>query len=111
MMMTKNPIRAMLMSRMIRKRQQTMADIPQTLLRKHVISVILVGTGGPLPSLRAQYCTAVFVDGKFLLFDAGDGSAQRMVNLNLPLGQLHSVFMTHYHGDHIADLGEVISTQ
>lgn len=106
--MTKNPIRAMLMSRIIRKRQQAMADTPQTLLRKNAITIVLVGTGGPLPSLRSQYCTAVFVDGKFLLFDAGDGSAQRIVNLNLPFGQLHSVFMTHYHGDHVADLGEVI---
>jgi ribonuclease Z len=93
---------------MMRRRQQAMADIPKQLLRKDAITVVLVGTGGPLPSTRSQYCTAVFANGKFLLFDAGDGSSRRMVDLNLPYGDLDTVFMTHYHGDHFADLGEVI---
>lgn len=106
--MTKNPLRTMLMSRIVRRRQQAMVDIPQALLRKDAITVVLVGTGGPLPSMRSQYCTAVFVNGKFLLFDAGDGASRRMVDLNLPYGDLDTVFMTHYHGDHFADLGEVI---
>jgi ribonuclease Z len=106
--MTQNQIRARLSSRMMRRRQQAMADIPRQLLRKDAITVVLVGTGGPLPSTRSQYCTAVFVNGKFLLFDAGDGSSRRMMDLNLPYGDLDTVFMTHYHADHFADLGEVI---
>ena len=106
--MPNNPIRAKLRSRMIRKRQQAMADIPKQLLRKDAITVVLVGTGRPLPSTRSQYCTAVFVNGKFLLFDAGDSASRRMVDLNLPYDALNTVFMTHYHGDHFADLGEVI---
>ena len=61
-----------------------------------------------MPSGRAQNCTALFVNGQFLLFDAGDGAARRMEALNLPVGQLAALFVTHYHADHFADLGEVI---
>jgi ribonuclease Z len=42
------------------------------------------------------------------LFDAGDGAAKRLEALNLPVAQLSAVFVTHYHADHYADLGEVI---
>jgi len=62
-----------------------------------------------VPSDRAQSCTAVFVGGQFLLFDAGDGAQRSMEGLNLPSAQLRAIFVTHFHSDHIAGLGEVIS--
>ena len=46
------------------------------LLSKDAITVVLVGTGSPLPSERAQASTAVFVNGRFLLFDCGDGASR-----------------------------------
>lgn len=61
-----------------------------------------------MPSARAQACTAVFAAGQFLLFDTGDGTARRLEALDLPITDLTAVFLTHYHADHIADLGEVI---
>lgn len=73
------------------------------------ITVVTCGTGAPLPSDRAQSCLAVFVNGKFLLFDAGDRAQDSMEDLNLPVTDLDAVFLTHFHSDHIADLGEVIS--
>lgn len=73
------------------------------------ITVITCGTGSPVPSDRAQACTAVFVGGQFLLFDVGDGAQQSMEDLGLPLLDLDAVFITHFHSDHIADLGEAIS--
>jgi ribonuclease BN (tRNA processing enzyme) len=33
---------------------------------------------------------------------------RRMEALNLPVDQLTAVFITHFHADHFADLGEVI---
>jgi ribonuclease Z len=93
---------------MIRSRQAARAAAARALLRTDAITAVLVGTGGPMPSNRAQSCTALFVNGQFLLFDAGDGAARRMEALNLPVDQLTTVFITHFHADHFADLGEVI---
>jgi ribonuclease Z len=73
------------------------------------ISVVLCGTGSAFPTDRVQACTAVFVNGQFLLFDAGDGAQRSMEALRLPVADLDAVFLTHFHSDHIADLGEVIS--
>jgi ribonuclease Z len=56
----------------------------------------------------AQQATAVFVNGQFLLFDAGDYAQKRMEQFNLPCELLDAVFLTHFHNDHIADLGEVM---
>jgi ribonuclease Z len=73
------------------------------------ITVVTCGTGSPFPSERAQSCLAVFVNGKFLLFDAGDRAQNSMEDLGLPVTDIENVFLTHFHSDHIADLGEVIS--
>jgi ribonuclease Z len=81
----------------------------EALLGADVITVVACGTGSPIPSDRAQSCTAVFAGGQFLLFDAGDGAQSSMEDLGLPIADLDAVFLTHYHSDHIADLGEVIS--
>jgi ribonuclease Z len=76
--------------------------------RPDVITVVLCGTGAPMEPTRAQACTAVFVGGKFLLFDVGDGAKRSMDILKMPFGDIQSVFLTHYHSDHFADLGEII---
>ena len=90
--------------------QATAAERRNQLLDPDVITVVTCGTASPIPPrTRAQSCTAVFVNGLFLLFDAGDGAVPSMENLNLPLPDLTAVFLTHYHSDHIADVGEVIS--
>jgi ribonuclease Z len=90
--------------------QAAAAEVREELLDPDVITVITCGTASPIPPrTRAQSCTAVFVNGQFLLFDAGDGAVPSMENLNLPLPDLTAVFLTHYHSDHIADVGEAIS--
>ncbi len=90
--------------------QATAAEVRDALLDPDVMTVVACGTSSPIPPrARAQSCTAVFVNGQFLLFDAGDGAVPSMENLNLPLTDLTAVFLTHYHSDHIADVGEAIS--
>ena len=79
------------------------------LLDPGAITVVMCGTGTPLPSDRAQSCTAVFANGQFLLFDAGNGAAQSLEDLQLPVSDLRALFITHYHSDHVADVGEVVS--
>ena len=92
----------------IQSAQQARKDTAAQLERPDAISVVLCGTGGPMPSNRSQACTAVFMGGQFLLFDAGDGAERSMESLKIPVADLHAVFLTHYHSDHFADLGEVI---
>ncbi len=90
--------------------QAAAAEVRDQLLDPDLITVVTCGTASPIPPrTRAQSCTAVFVNGMFLLFDAGDGAVPSMENLNLPLPDLTAVFLTHYHSDHVADVGEVVS--
>jgi ribonuclease Z len=97
-----------LVAHSIQSAQQARKDTAAQVERADAITVVLCGTGGPMPSKRAQSCTAVFVGGKFFLFDAGDGAARSLEALNLPVAHLNSIFITHFHSDHFADLGEVI---
>lgn len=84
-------------------------DLRRELLDPLRISVVTCGTASPVPSDRAQACTAVFVAGKYFLFDVGDGAQPSIEALNLPDTELNAVFITHFHSDHIADLGEALS--
>jgi ribonuclease Z len=69
--------------------------------------VILVGTGGPMNNTkRASTCTAVIAGGEFLMVDVGPGSIRNADLQNLPLGALSGVLLTHFHSDHIAEVGE-----
>jgi ribonuclease Z len=70
--------------------------------------VVLVGTGGPVANeRRISQCIAVMAGGEFLLVDAGPGAARRASLLRLPGAHLSGVLLTHYHSDHIGDLGEI----
>jgi ribonuclease Z len=79
------------------------------LQRRDAITIVTCGTGTPIPSDRVQACTAVFVNGLFLLFDAGDGAERSMERSLLPMPEVDAIFLTHFHSDHVADVGEVIS--
>jgi ribonuclease Z len=89
--------------------RETQSLARESLLNKDIITVTVCGSNSPLPTTPgAQACTAVFVNGQFLLFDAGDGAQRSMGDLNLPMADLSALFITHYHNDHVADVGEVI---
>jgi ribonuclease Z len=78
------------------------------LQRTDRITTVLIGTGSAIDQVGPQTCTAVFVNGQFLLFDAGNNSYSAMNGLDFPMEELDAVFITHYHNDHYADLGEVM---
>ena len=72
------------------------------------LHVVLVGSGGPMPNKdRISTSVAVMAGGQFILVDTGGGSARSANLLNLPMSDLSAVFLTHFHSDHIADLGEI----
>jgi len=93
------------------------AQIERNLTRVHTglpdepgLHVVLCGTGSPLADAsRAAACTAVLAAGQFYLVDVGPGASERADLANLPLARLSGVLLTHFHSDHIGDLGEAIT--
>ncbi len=88
--------------------EQRLRDTHADLLDDNALSVVLCGTGNPLPDRdRADACTAVFAGGRFFLVDAGPGAWKNIALLRLPAARLAGVLLTHYHSDHIGELGEI----
>lgn len=79
-------------------------------LEDDAMHVVLCGTGAPLLSPeRAGPCTAIIAGGKLYLVDVGPSSTERSLQYRLPLDQLDGVFLTHFHSDHIGELGEAMT--
>lgn len=73
--------------------------------------VTLLGTGDPIPRTdRFGPATLVEVAGQELLFDAGRGATQRLVQINVALSALDAVFLTHFHHDHLVGLPDIWMT-
>lgn len=82
---------------------QTAADLSADEMR-----VTLLGTGSPAPVMR-RFGPAVLVQagGKNLLFDAGRGVTQRLMQSGLRLGQVDGLFLTHLHSDHVVGIPDL----
>lgn len=80
------------------------------LLESPDMTVILCGTGSPLADpQRAGACTAVIAGGQLVLVDAGPGSWETLDLTKAPTSALSAILLTHFHSDHIGDLGEAIT--
>jgi ribonuclease Z len=78
------------------------------LLGDDALRVAVCGSSAPLPSAgRAKACVAVFAGGRYYLVDVGPESVENLVNWSVPLGEIGGVLLTHFHSDHIGDLGEL----
>jgi len=74
------------------------------------LHVVLCGTGSPLADAdRAAACTAVLAGGHFFIIDAGPGSWENLQLWRLPIDGVSGVLLTHFHSDHIGELGEVMT--
>jgi ribonuclease Z len=73
------------------------------------LSVALCGSGSPMPDpTRAGPCTAVVAGRRLFVIDSGEGSVKNLTLMGLPPAKVEALFITHYHSDHIADLGELM---
>jgi ribonuclease Z len=81
---------------------------PVTLAKDDELSVLFCGTGSPLPDKsRGGPCTMIAAGGKLYLVDAGIDSARNLMLWRVPLQNIAGVFVTHFHSDHIGELGEI----
>jgi len=93
-----------------RQIERTITANDRSILQSPDLHVVLCGTGSPLPDAeRAGACTAVLAGGEFVLVDTGPGSWETVALAGLPTGDLSAVLLTHFHSDHIGDLGEAIT--
>jgi ribonuclease BN (tRNA processing enzyme) len=75
--------------------------------------LILLGTAaGPLPQAgRAQPANAIVVGDDTYLFDVGNGVLQQLVKAGRRFPTLRTIFITHHHLDHNADLGTILGVR
>jgi len=80
-----------------------MADLPDGL------HVGLCGSGAPLTDpKRAEPCVAVIAGKGLYVIDAGPGSMRKFELMRLNPGKIKAALLTHFHSDHIGDLGELM---
>jgi len=71
------------------------------------LHIFLLGTGGPMNNeVRVSSSIAIIANGEFILIDVGSGSYRNADVMRLPVASLSAIFLTHFHSDHIGDLGE-----
>lgn len=75
------------------------------------MEAVLLGTGYPVPVPdRAGPSTAVIVNGKFFVVDAGRAVAMRLAALQPRMPHVEAVLLTHLHSDHITGLPDLFGT-
>ncbi|MBA7560794.1 Ribonuclease BN [subsurface metagenome] len=79
----------------------------EKILKDDSLRVFLIGSGGPFNNeVRVAPCIAVIAGGEFFLVDVGPGTYRIVDIMRLPIPYLSKIFLTHFHSDHIGDLGE-----
>jgi ribonuclease Z len=76
------------------------------------LKIILLGTGvGPPVNLRQFGASTLIEAGSVrLLFDCGRGATFRLAQVEVPLGSISRVFLTHLHSDHVIQLPDLFLT-
>tara|TARA_R110002110_G_scaffold415561_2_gene650924 strand:+ start:141065 stop:142144 length:1080 start_codon:yes stop_codon:yes gene_type:complete len=72
------------------------------------LHIVLCGAGGPLPDPdRSGPCVAIIAGGNIFVVDAGTNGMRNLGRMQYPQGAIETVFLTHFHSDHIDGLGEM----
>lgn len=72
------------------------------------VRVLLCGTSSPLPRRQsAKACTLVVAGGRLFIVDIGPEATENLALWRIPTPRVEAVFLTHFHSDHIGELGEL----
>ena len=75
------------------------------------MQVWMLGTGSPSLSVaRHGISTLVKANGRWLLFDTGRATLQRMYECGIPVPEVTDIFYTHLHSDHVCGLPDLWMT-
>ncbi len=88
--------------------ERNLARDNSALMKDDALRVAVCGSSAPLPSAkRAKACVAVIAGGKIWIVDTGPESTETLLEWGVPLDKVAGVLITHFHSDHIGDLGEL----
>jgi ribonuclease Z len=93
---------------LLRMRAQAATRARDDLLKDDALRALVCGSSSPMPDPhRAKACVAVIAGGKIYVVDTGPNSYGNFAWWRIPIEHIGAVFLTHFHSDHIADLGEL----
>ncbi len=76
-----------------------------------MLRITFLGTGGSLPTTnRNPSAILINREGELILFDCGEGTQQQMMRAKTGMMALSSIYLTHFHGDHILGIPGLIQT-
>jgi ribonuclease Z len=65
----------------------------------------ILGSSGALPAYgRFPSCQLLEIQNQFFLIDCGEGAQLQLMKYQLPYHKIHSIFISHLHGDHYLGL-------
>jgi ribonuclease Z len=75
------------------------------------LDVVFLGTAGSMPTAqRAPAALLVRRGGDRILFDCGEGTQRQLLRSSVGLVDLHEIFLTHFHADHVLGLPGILKT-
>ncbi len=73
------------------------------------MKVTIAGSGCGIPTAdRGSPCIAVDVGDELFAFDCGPGALKGMATAGVDWTKLDRIFVTHFHTDHVADIGPLL---
>jgi ribonuclease Z len=88
---------------------QTGAQVPGDVPSKDIRVTLLGTASGPRAFVdKAGISTLVEAGGERLLFDAGRGFMQRLVQAGFPMNAVTKLFLTHLHSDHVIGVPDLM---
>src|SRR6476660_2358648 len=75
------------------------------------LDLVFLGTAGSMPTAqRAPAALLVRRGGDRLLFDCGEGTQRQLLRSSVGLVDLHEIYVTHFHADHVLGLPGMLKT-
>jgi ribonuclease BN (tRNA processing enzyme) len=73
------------------------------------VKVTIVGSGCGIPNpKRGSPCVAVSAGKELVALDCGPGALRSMAAAGVPWAEVGTIFITHFHTDHIADIAPLL---